>query len=97
MKKNISINGKTYKIVISNVRTFRIKETKSGRAVGSINYDEQKIRIAGKNSIDERSITLLHEITHVIAKEEGLDIPEEVVERYSKRLHQVLKDNKLSF
>lgn len=65
---------------------------------GLTTYANSRISIKKRLSIDRKKQTLLHELVHAIAHEAGFDDQnEEFVDRFSRVLYQVLKENSLTF
>jgi hypothetical protein len=62
---------------------------------GEILYEERKIYLYDKIDTDEKSVTLLHEITHGILYNMGskLRTDENFVTAFTENLYQVIKDN----
>lgn len=92
----IKVGGITYDVVYT--------EDISGFLYGSCNYEKGKILISSKTGEERQQQTLIHEMLHAIMFETGLtqeeedeDREEEMVNRISLVLHQVLADNDFSF
>jgi len=65
---------------------------------GSCCYTKAKIELLNSLSKDRKEQVLIHELVHAIFNEAGFDNQEEdVVNRLSIVLYQVLKDNNLYF
>lgn len=79
----------------------RFKDTVvvNGRdSLGSCSSDMAEIEISNTQSIDRKEETFVHELFHAILNEAGFkNHDEELVERVSKVLYQVLKDNTFDF
>lgn len=93
----IEVDHKTYKVKLVNKHKIRPVSGGKSKFLGESNVQDQWIRIAAKQHTDELKTTLLHEITHIIADVEGIKMPEVTVERFSRRMYQVLKTNHLKF
>ena len=86
----VKIGGITYNIIMTN------KPDKSDKNVdGNIGYSGGEIKIS--NGFDEcqdyLNYVLIHEVTHGIFDHMGIEKNEELVEKISKGLHMVIKDN----
>lgn len=65
---------------------------------GLCNYKDAKIEVLQDMSPERKEETFVHELFHAILFESGFDEhDEDLVERASRVLYQVLKDNKLYF
>lgn len=91
----IKIGGITYKV------NYKEIEESSGGLFGEVFYDKAEININNHNIVEQKQAqTLIHEMTHAIFHEAGLDElnnEEEVVNDIALILHQVLKDNDFSW
>lgn len=91
----IKVGGLYYKIVeldfieINGDRNFK----------GACRYRNLEIELLKEIPEELKNQTLVHEILHAIIEEVGIDLEEEedFVNRISKVLYQVLKENDLSF
>lgn len=65
---------------------------------GSCNYKDAKISILQDMSDERKEETFVHELFHAVLFEAGFDEhDEELVDRASRVLYQVLKDNEIRF
>lgn len=70
----------------------------SANYVGSCSYTDTKIEILNSLSKTKKEQTLVHEVLHACFNEAGFNEQEEdVINRVSNVLYQVLKDNKFMF
>ena len=76
---------------------FKELDSMDGIQLGWCEYAKSKIEINNHNiSIQKQEQTIIHEMTHAIIHEAGLDFGEDeesIVNHISLTLHQVLKDN----
>jgi nitrogen regulatory protein PII-like uncharacterized protein len=68
---------------------------KYGKWDGFIKHREKEIQIEKLNHHSDKEETLLHEILHIIGREERIKMIENKVERLSRGLYTILKDNRL--
>ena len=61
--------------------------------LGEINYNDGVIRLAYRPLESAMEQTLLHEVIHGVAYYLGLSLDEDVVDRLSVGLYQVMRDN----
>jgi Zn-dependent peptidase ImmA (M78 family) len=65
---------------------------------GSVSYQHARIEILKEMSKERKEETLIHELLHAVLYESGIsEQDEDLVNRASKVLYQVLKDNDLNF
>lgn len=65
---------------------------------GTCSYDSLVIRVDPRLKAEKREQVFVHELTHAIFYEAGYhEQNEEMIDRLSKVIYQVLKDNKISF
>ena len=67
------------------------------RAYGECDFMRGRIVIDSNQPEDHKEVTLLHEIIEKIKNENELEIEHRNITSLAYNLHQVLKDNKLSF
>lgn len=91
MNKQIKVGGLTYEVVISEY----FKSFDDDRNLwGCCDHEQQKIYIRQSLSEQKKKQVLIHELTHAIFEEAGYkDQDEDMVNRISLILHQVLMDN----
>lgn len=82
--------------------TYKVKEVKNMHEefdhLGQILYTKGKIRVDKDLADDRKEQVLVHEILHGVFYEAGIEEQDEdMINRVSIILHQVLKDNDLSF
>lgn len=66
--------------------------------LGQINYHKGIIELDSELPLDRKEQTFIHEVLHATFKEAGYDEQdEEMIDRVSMVLYQVLKDNYLFF
>ncbi|WP_425203994.1 ImmA/IrrE family metallo-endopeptidase [Priestia megaterium] len=88
----IKVAGITYKVqeVDGILEKFNI--------LGQINYHKGIIELDTELPLDRKEQTFIHEVLHAVFKEAGYDEQdEEMIDRVSMVLYQVLKDNYLFF
>lgn len=98
--KRININYKTFKIIESKSKTIKDGDKRSKRRLwGHADPGKNIIRLAQTPSKEEQANVFLHEIIHSCLDIEEIHdgVSEKVVNKLSKRLYQVIKDNKLRF
>ena len=95
--KKIKIDNLTYKVFLVNKAVVKGFKSKKRILCGFVDSNKQIIRVATKYSKDEVAETLLHEILHSCCFRENVNLKEGETIKLSRRLHQVLKDNKLIF
>ncbi|WP_110113258.1 hypothetical protein [Bacillus sp. CGMCC 1.16541] len=90
-----------HKIKIAGVDyTVGLKELidLDGSTLGQVIYQKSDITIKQSMSDDKKAQTLIHEMLHAILYESGYkEHSEEMVDRLSITLHQVLRDNDFSW
>lgn len=65
---------------------------------GQVTYDDSHIQIDDSLSLTRTNEIIIHELTHAIFYEAGYkDHDEELIDRISSVLHQVLRDNDFGF
>lgn len=91
------------KVIIAGV-DYQVKEVEtvvidgSTEYAGSCNYFNSEIELVGSLSKTKKEQVLIHEVLHACFHEAGFQEQEEdVINRVSIVLYQVLKDNKLYF
>lgn len=96
MINNIKVAGITYK---AGLEEFPQNEDDTVENWGAIEYGIAEITINNVLSPERQSQTLIHELTHAMFAEAGISIEneEDVVNRLSLVLYQVLKDNDFSW
>ena len=91
MIDKIKVGGIVYDV------EFNELDAESGIQLGWCNYAKSKFEINNHNvSVQKQEQTIVHEMTHAIIHEGGLDFgddEERIVNHISLTLHQVLKDN----
>ena len=91
MLDKIKVGGMVYDV------EFKELDSTDGVQLGWCDYAKSKIEINNHNvSEQKQEQTIIHEMTHAIIHEAGLDLgddEEDVVNRVGLVLHQVLKDN----
>lgn len=92
MKIPKKIKGYGVNYLVIQKKNLRDKE---GKWDGLILHRKKEIRIEKLQHHSDREETLLHEILHLICREERIKMPEKEIDRISKSLYSVLKDNKL--
>jgi len=68
---------------------------RSGRWDGMINYKEKCIKLRKNVHHSDREQSLLHEIVHLVSREERIGLEEKEVDSMARGLYQILKDSKL--
>ena len=94
MIESIKVAGITYDV------EFKELEIDEGMQLGWCKFAESKIEINNhKVSEQKQKQTLIHEMTHAIFNEAGIELEDEenIVNKVGIVLHQVLKDNDFSF
>lgn len=95
MLDKIKVGGIVYDV------EFKELEADRGVQLGWCEYAKSKIEINNHNiSEQKQEQTIIHEMTHAIIHEAGLDFgddEERIVNHISLVLHQVLKDNDFSW
>ncbi|HEL1011744.1 TPA: ImmA/IrrE family metallo-endopeptidase [Streptococcus equi subsp. ruminatorum] len=88
----LKVGGMTYKVIIQE----HFKAYDDDRNLwGYCDYEQQIIYIRESLSEQKKKQVLVHELTHAILHEVGYkEQDEELVNRFSIGLHQVLKDNR---
>jgi hypothetical protein len=93
MIKKIKVGGIYYDV------EYKELVSESNAQLGWCRYDKARIEI--NNTVNEQvqEQTLIHELTHAMFNEAGIDIEneEDVVNKLGLILHQVLQDNDFSF
>ena len=91
MLDKIKVGGIAYDV------EFKELDSTDGVQLGWCDYAKSKIEINNHNvSEQKQKQTVIHELTHAIMHEAGLDLgddEEDVVNKVGLVLHQVLKDN----
>ena len=91
MLDKIKVGGMVYDV------EFKELDCTDGVQLGWCDYAKSKIEINNHNvSEQKQEQTIIHEMTHAIIHEAGLDLgddEEDVVNKVGLVLHQVLKDN----
>lgn len=87
--KTVRILGRTYEVEHINIE----KEKDNDGHRGYVNYPNQRIIIDNSGHRERQESTLLHEIIHVIATIQSVDLKEKDVELIEAGLYQVIKDN----
>lgn len=87
----LKVGGMTYKVIIQE----HFKAYDDDRNLwGYCDYEQQIIYIRESLSQQKKKQVLVHELTHAILHEVGYkEQDEDLVNRFSKGLHQFLKDN----
>lgn len=95
MIDKIKVGGIVYDV------EFKELDAENGIQLGWCNYVKSKFEINNHNiSEQKQEQTIIHEMTHAIIHEAGLDFgddEESIVNHISLVLHQVLKDNDFSW
>lgn len=91
----IKVGGTTYEIIV----TEYFQTSDGDRNLwGCCDYEQSRIYVKESLSEQKRQQVLIHELTHAIFHEAGYQSQDEdMVNRISLILHQVLKDNTISF
>lgn len=93
MIKKIKVGGIYYDV------EYKELLSESDTQLGWCRYDKARIEI--NNTVNEQvqEQTLIHELTHAIVREAGIDdeIDEDNINKIGLILHQVLRDNDFSF
>jgi len=95
LPKKVKISGIDYHVEIAEQRN-----THEGNVLqGEIVYGDATIYINEQQNEQMKEATLLHEIVHGILYHMGSELNdnEKFVEGFSSGLHQVFRDNKLTF
>jgi Zn-dependent peptidase ImmA (M78 family) len=95
MIEKIKVGGLTYSVELVEWET----DINGDMQFGLIHKDTTRIELNTLPSEQIQSQTLIHEVMHAVFMEAGLDIvnEEDIVNRVSLILYQVLQDNDLSF
>lgn len=90
--EKVKIGWREYRIVQGEHRTA----DKGGDLYGEIKYEENEIYLYNRLSLDEKAVTLLHEIVHGVLYLSGRNKErndEGLVTAISENLYQVIKEN----
>lgn len=90
--KNIKIGGIVYEVDMKDLE----KPHAGATQLGWCKYDEAKIEVNNTINHQKQDQTLIHEMTHAIFHESGLDEyadDENIVTQFALVLFQVLKEN----
>lgn len=60
---------------------------------GSVDYDNELIRLCNRYSVNQQKCALIHEIIHAIDDMYHIGLSEKQVVKFAKGLYQVIKDN----
>ena len=95
MLNDINVAGINYKVELKE--TVEIREDKN--YLGACRFKDAIIEISSSMNEQRQEQILIHELMHAIFNEAGIDIEneEDIVNRSSLVLYQVLKDNYFSF
>jgi hypothetical protein len=94
LPQNVKVGGLKYKIV---EKSF-VEIGHSRNYDGACDYGNTTIEILDSLSDSKKEEVFIHELTHAIFENAGYsDHDEEMVDRLSKVLYQVLKDNHIYF
>lgn len=88
--KKIKGYGSTYSVV----QRKNLKD-KDGKWDGLVSHAKRQIKIEKLQHHSDREESLLHEILHIVNRNERTKLSEKKVERISQGLYQVLRENKL--
>ncbi len=91
----VKVGGITYKVVFTDEPSEADHETD-----GIVVFGKQVIRLKTNMAPEYTEAVFIHELIHVIAKHAAVDFgdnSETITEAMAHVLHQVLKDNDLSF
>lgn len=95
MLAKVRIGGITYDVELNDLTTPRDDEI--GMQLGYCHFHKGLIEINSESTPQRQAQTLIHEITHAVFDEAGLEQDEDAVNRLSLVLYQVLKDNDFSW
>ena len=97
MLEKVKIGGMTYEVVLKDLKTRN--DDYQGMQLGWHILPDNLIEINSEVCKERREQTLVHEIMHGVMNEAGLNLEDEedIVNRISLVLYQVLKDNDFSF
>lgn len=95
MMDKVQVGGITYSIVVQEY----FKTPDDDRNLwGYCDYEKNEIYIRASLSEQRRQQVLIHELTHAIFHEAGYnEQDEDMINRISLILHQVIKNNVISF
>lgn len=95
MLETIKVGGITYKV--EQKESVEINQDKN--YYGVCNFKDATLEISNTVNEQRQNQTFIHELMHAIFNEAGIEIEneEDIVNRSSLILHQVLKDNDFSF
>lgn len=93
MIKKIKVGGIYYDV------EYKELLSESDVQLGWCRYDKARIEINNTVNKQVQEQTLIHELTHAIVREAGIDdeVDEDNINKIGLILHQVLKDNDFSF
>lgn len=92
--KQVKVAGVTYLVEEKEVVII----DGDSKHMGSCTYTNSTIELLDSLNSERKEETFVHELFHAILNEEGFDDhDEDLVNRASKVLYQVLKDNDLTF
>lgn len=95
MLDKIKVGGIDYQVVLKDLDTRG--DDKNGQQLGWCVMGDNLIEINEKIHKTRQDQTLIHELTHAMFFEAGLEDEEELVNRLGLILYQVLKDNDFSW
>ena len=93
LPKQIKVGGLTYSINLVD------EPMETGEELAAVFYHKQEIRIKNNLTQGMKELCLMHELMHIVFYHVGYypDNDEEVIDRLSKTLYQVMVDNDLTW
>ena len=91
--RNVNIGGIIFNINLVSGKTNNSLHERD--YLGNIDYEKCVITIDGDLNQQQKEVTLLHELMHGIANHFCIEVEEVGIDRLSRGIYQVLKDNKL--
>lgn len=88
--KNIKVGGITYNVELVEY----LPHEEAGNKWGECDYQHSTIKIWKGLSLEKQGQTFIHELTHAIAHEAGIDDQDEdLINRFALVAYQVVKEN----
>ena len=93
LPKQVKVGGLTYDIRLVD------EPMENGEEPAAVFFHKQEIRIKNNLTQGMKELCLIHELMHIVFYHVGYypDNDEEVIDRLSKTLYQVMVDNKFSW
>lgn len=91
--ESIKVGGINYKVEFVE----HIPNEETGIQIGECDYFQATIKILDSLCVEKQEQTFIHELTHAIAYEAGIDEQDEdLINRFALVAYQVVKDNDFS-